>query len=422
MLRGLAALCVVFNHFGYFVPPRLNADVYQWINPGDFGVFVFFIISGYIVPASLERNGSVRSFWVSRLFRLYPLYLLAVGLAVLLWAIHFGDLRGEDGDPTVSVFSQLLMMSNVLGGQNVPNVVWSLSYEMIFYLLLTALFLARIHRNSSRYALLFGVAAVAVGGVLPQAFFNHSLSSPRFIAALADLIVLGGLALAVAKRGMPRMVGAVLAAMLGLTLLAFNGTWLAPWEALSILALMFTGTMLYRAEQGQYPWRNAIAGAVTVLVLVVAAGLWHGHAIGLSAADLAWERQWSMTVMLAGLTFGLGLAFRHVRWPRMLTWLGLISYSVYLLHPLLIEVYRHLSWTKHHYAFWPQVLVDAVFLVILIAICSLTYLFVEKPMQNKGRQLARWLDARFGADRAPGWTPPAAAEPVPAYRPRPVTD
>ena len=95
----------------------MQAAVYQWINPGDYGVFVFFIISGYIVPASLERRGSVRAFWVSRIFRLYPLYLLAVGLAVLLWTIHFGGLRGEDSDPETSVFSQLLIMSNVLAGE-----------------------------------------------------------------------------------------------------------------------------------------------------------------------------------------------------------------------------------------------------------------------------------------------------------------
>ena len=127
-------------------------------------------------------------------------------------------------------------------------------------------------------------------------------------------------------RGMPRMVGAVLAAMVGLTLLAFNGTWLWPWEALSILALMFTWTMLYRAEQGQYRWRNAIASAVTVLGLVVAAGLWHSHAMGMSAAaELNWERCWFISVTLAGLTFATGLAFRRVRWPRILTWLGLIS-------------------------------------------------------------------------------------------------
>ena len=48
-------------------------------------MFVFFLVSGYIVPASLERKGSVRGFWVSRVFRLYPLYLVALVTAILLW-------------------------------------------------------------------------------------------------------------------------------------------------------------------------------------------------------------------------------------------------------------------------------------------------------------------------------------------------
>jgi hypothetical protein len=39
-------------------------------------------------------------------------------------------------------------------------VVWSLAYEMVFYLMLTALFLGGVHRRSGRYALTFGVAAV----------------------------------------------------------------------------------------------------------------------------------------------------------------------------------------------------------------------------------------------------------------------
>jgi peptidoglycan/LPS O-acetylase OafA/YrhL len=33
---------------------------------------VFFLVSGYIVPASLEHKGDVRSIWVNRVFRLYP--------------------------------------------------------------------------------------------------------------------------------------------------------------------------------------------------------------------------------------------------------------------------------------------------------------------------------------------------------------
>jgi peptidoglycan/LPS O-acetylase OafA/YrhL len=293
----------------------------------------------------------------------------------------------------------MLMMSNVLAGENVPNVVWSLSYEMIFYLLLTALFMARVHQRSSRYALAFAAVAVGFGGLLPQAYFTNNLWSPRIIALVADLVVLTGLAVAVAMRGMPRLVGAVLAAMVGLTLLAFNGTWLLPWEALSILALMFTGTMLYRAEQGQYPWRKAIPIAIAVLGMAMAAGLWH-HIGGYGQPGFIWERDYVMSLFLAGLTFAIGLALRHVAWPRFLTWLGLISYSVYLLHPLVIEVYRSLPWTAHH-SFWIQVLVDALFLAVLIALCSATYLLVERPMQNVGRRLAKRLDARFGPDRFP---------------------
>ena len=418
VLRGLAALCVVFDHLSYYVLQPARWAIYQWFDFGNYGVFVFFIISGYIVPASLERKGSVRTFWVSRLFRLYPLYLLAVGLAVALWLVHLGGLRGAGSDPETSILSQLLMMSNVLAGPNLPNVVWSLSYEMVFYLVLVALFTARIHRRSSWYALAFAAVAVALGGLLPQAYFSHGLSSPRVIALGADLLVLSGLAAAVVLRGRPRVLGAALAAVVAVALLAFNGGWIYPWEALVILALMFTGTVLYRAEQGQYRWRHAIAVSVAVLGLGITAGLWHIHAWGLSAhSELVWERRWVTSLLLAGLTFGAGLALRHVRWPAALTWLGLISYSVYLLHPLLVEVYTHLPWVARGHPVWLQLLLAAAFGVVLIGVSSVTYLTVERPMQNAGRRVARWLDRQFGRDRMP-----ARAEPVLAGRTRAATE
>jgi peptidoglycan/LPS O-acetylase OafA/YrhL len=402
VLRGLAALAVVFDHLSYYVLQHVREIVYQWFDPGNYGVFVFFIISGYIVPASLERKGSVRTFWVSRVFRLYPLYLLAVGLAVALYLMHFGSLRGEGGDPETSVLSQLLMMSNVLVGNNLPNVVWSLSYEMVFYLLLTALFIARVHKRSSWYALAFAAAAVALGGLLPQAYLTHNVATPRLIALAADLAVLAGLALAVVFRGMSRLLGAAIAAVVAVALLAVNGGWIWPWEALSILALMFMGTMFYRAEQGQYPWRRAIVIGVIVIAAAIGAGLWHSRAWNMSAhAELTWERRWISALALAGLTFGVGMAFRHVRWPRALTWLGLISYSVYLLHPLVIEVYHHFLWTRHHHHFWLQALIAAGLLAIVVGVSSVTYLLLERPMQNLGRKVGRWLDTQFGPDHAP---------------------
>jgi peptidoglycan/LPS O-acetylase OafA/YrhL len=221
---------------------------------------------------------------------------------------------------------------------------------------------------------------------------------------------------------MSRLLGAAMAAVVAITLLAFNGGWIWPWEALSILALMFTGTMFYRAEQGQYPWPRAIAIGVGVFASIITAGLWHSHAWGMSAhAELLWERRWVSTFALAGLTFGAGLALRHVRWPRALTWLGLISYSVYLLHPLLIESYHHFSWTRLHHPFWLQVLLAAAFLAVLIAVSSVTYLLVERPMQNVGRRVGRWLDAQFGPDRVPDHVP-ASPEPALAGGSRPAAE
>ncbi len=278
-----------------------------------------------------------------------------------------------------------------------------------------------MHKRSSWYALGFAVAAVAIGGFLPRAFLTQNIATPRLIALVADLAVLAGLAFAVVRRGMSRMLGAAMAAVVAIALLAFNGGWIWPWEALSILALMFTGTMFYRAENGQYPWPRAIAVGVGVFALAIVAGVWHSHAWGMSAhAELLFERKWVSAFALAGLTFGAGLALRHVRWPRPLTWLGLISFSVYLLHPLLIESFHHFTWTRSHHPFWLQVLLAAGFLAILIAISSLTYLFVERPMQNVGRRVGRWLDVRFGPDRIP--SPAAAARPAMAGRSQPAAD
>jgi peptidoglycan/LPS O-acetylase OafA/YrhL len=402
-LRGIAALAVVFDHLSPYLLKGLRMHVYHWLDAGRYGVFVFFLISGYIVPASLERKGSVRTFWVSRVFRLYPLYLLAIASALLLWSVGYGNLHGATGDPTTSVLSQLLMMSNVLAGPNLPNVVWSLSYEMVFYLLLTALFIGGVHKKSGWYAVGFGVAAVALGGILPQQYFSHRMSSPQLIAAVADLILLTGLAIAVLLRGRPRLLGAGLAGLVAVLLLAFNGGWIYPWEGLSILGLMFTGTALYRAEQGQYTWLRAGAVAVTTISLGIAAGLWHTHAWHLSpGAEVLWERRWFFAFFLAGLTFGAGLLLRHLYVPRWIAWLGLISYSIYLLHPLLIEVgyYSPLKFHKPH-STGTDLLLSAGFLVVLIALSSVTYLLVERPMQSLGRRVGAWLDARYGPDYEP---------------------
>jgi peptidoglycan/LPS O-acetylase OafA/YrhL len=85
--------------------------------------------------------------------------------------------------------------------------------------------------------------------------------------------------------------------------------------------------------------------------------------------------------------------------PAVLAWLGLVSYSLYLLHPLLIDVYDSAPFTQGQHAVGAQLAMGAGFLAVLLACCALSYYLVEAPMQRLGRRVAARLDARLGPDR-----------------------
>ena len=403
---------MVFDHLTYSVFQPVRDSVYHWFDPGQYGVFVFFLVSGYIVPASLERRGSVRGFWVSRVFRLYPLYLFALSAMIVLWASGIGSLGGMDSDAVTSSFADVFMLQSVLWGATVPNVVWSLAYEMVFYLMITALFLGGVHRRSSRYALVFGAAAVGLSGVLVPGSLSHDLLTPGVVVAITDSLILVGLVLTLAGRGRgrTRIAGAVLAALTGLLLIVFNSGFAAPWETFTIFALMFTGTMLYRAEAGQYPWRRALCVSVLVFGLTLVAVQWHVSPLAVN--DLAIRKTFN-TLELAGLTFAVAMLCRHKKVPHALAWLGLASYSLYLLHPVLIEVYDSVPWTRNQNFVPTELLLVAVFLLVLLVCCGLTHRLIEAPMQRLGRRVARRLDVRFGPDTVatqPDGVAPAATQ------------
>jgi peptidoglycan/LPS O-acetylase OafA/YrhL len=389
-LRGFAALCVVFDHGGYLVLQSARHAAYQVIDVGQYGVFVFFLVSGYIVPASLERKGSLRGFWISRGFRLYPMYLLAVLIAIVAFYTGYGNIAGAQHHPVTSAASMLLMLPDVLTGPNVPNVVWSLSYEMGFYLLLAGLFSWRAHRRSGSYAVACAIGAVALGGILRMGTLTRAAggSHGQLILDLSvDGAIIAAIALTVSGNQVASRIGATVGGLIALLLLTVNQSWPYPWSGLVILALMFTGTMLYRAEQGQVRWLSAAAVAVVVLALVVITGLWHG-----AHYSHVWKLQWVSSVLLAAATFAVGLAARRLKVPAALAWLGLVSYSVYLLHPLVLNADRAI-FGVHHYRLGHQLLIAAAIVGVVLALSAVTYYAVEKPMQRLGRRVAK----RFGA-------------------------
>jgi peptidoglycan/LPS O-acetylase OafA/YrhL len=405
LLRGVAALVVALHHVTYYFTPKMRANMVDLFDPGLYGVLVFFLVSGYIVPASLERHGRVRGFWISRLTRIYPLLLLACALTVLPVVLGTRDLRAGLGayEPVTAVLAHLTMLQDVLAVPNIIGVLWTLSYEMLFYLLVVALFVVGAHRRSAPIAVALAIAAVLAGGLLPMAALSHTLGVAPVIM-LTVLVLAAAIAAAVSAHPVVRTVGGILGGLLALVLVLLNGR-IGPWEGLVILAVMFTGTALYRAEHGQIRWRTALVAAGAVLVGSIMAGVRHA-AVGMWPWQAkAFQVYWVGSVLLAALTFAAGWALRHRRIPRRLTALGTVSFSVYLLHPVLLMVNDQFLGRPDH----DDALRVVLFVPVLVAVSFLSYRYVELPFQRLGRRLNR----RPAAPRSAVPSLPAPLEPLP---------
>jgi peptidoglycan/LPS O-acetylase OafA/YrhL len=385
-LRGIAALVVVFDHSSYSFMADFRRELMPEFNTSRYGIMVFFLVSGYIIPASLERRGCVRTFWIGRVSRIYPLWVAAVAALIVADSSGIAEMRDFGGQSVVSaVVAHATLLQELLGTPNLLLVLWTLSYEMAFYLIVVALFTLRLHRRSSLVAAVLAVvAAVSVTAVsaLPVSALSGVLGTGRLVAIAATVMVV---AICCGSTGLPalRVFGGLLGGGLALVLVAFNST-VPMWEGLVILAVMFLGTAVYRAEQGQIPWRYAAGTAAVVVVCAVGSAYVYGDGSNFT------RRGWIVAFLMAVCTFGAGLAFRRRRVPRLLVWLGTISYSVYMLHPVLLAVSDATIGRRPH----DSLVLEVAFYALLLPLSWLTHRYVEEPGQRWGRNHLTRRDAR----------------------------
>jgi peptidoglycan/LPS O-acetylase OafA/YrhL len=274
----------------------------------------------------------------------------------------------------------------------------------VFYLLVAALFSVKAHRRSGSYAVAFGIAALALGALLPMDALSQGPTRALAVSVVGDAVILGGVVLAVrggrgarqaGGSGVLSVAGGCVAALAALVLVTVNQWYPYPWTGFTILAFMFSGTLIYRAEQGDVSRMRAAVLCVVVLGLTIATGVWDGsrHHAGWGTSSANWRTQWISSLVLAAATFGIGMLLRHRRMPRILPWLGVISYSVYLFHPLVLDAFSAAGLLKGH-SWGGQIVVFAMIVAAVIAVSAASYYFLERPMQDLGRRLARYLEAR----------------------------
>jgi peptidoglycan/LPS O-acetylase OafA/YrhL len=384
-LRGIAALVVVFDHSSYAFLAEFRRHLMPVVNTSRYGIMVFFLVSGYIIPASLERRGSVGRFWLGRVFRIYPLCVAVVTallLAVLLGVADAPDLDGQNAATVALAHTTLLQ--ELLGTPNLLLVLWTLSYEMAFYLLVVALFTVRLHQHSATIATSLAVLAavsVTAAAALPVSALSGAVGAGTLVMVVAITMAA---AICCASAGSPtlRMAGGVVGGVLALGLVALNST-VPMWEGLMILAVMFLGTAVHRAEHGQSTWRATALAAGAVVACAVASAYQYGDGSQFT------RNGWLTAFLLAMLTFGIGMAVRRRRIPHWLLWLGTISYSVYLVHPVLLAV------TDGTIGRWQRdnLVLEVAFYAVLLPLCVLTHRYVEAPGQRWGRTLANRVSA-----------------------------
>ncbi|MFF5366067.1 acyltransferase family protein [Streptomyces sp. NPDC013187] len=380
-LRGLAALVVVFDHSSYSFLAEFRKELMPEFNTSRYGIMVFFLVSGYIIPASLERRGCIRTFWIGRVLRIYPLWTAVVTAVLAAGLLGFAHIRDFDGQSVATVaVAHVTLLQELLGTPNLLLVLWTLSYEMAFYLLVVALFTVRLHKRSAAVAATLAMLAavsVTVGVSLPESALSGVIGTGPLIA-LASIAMVVSICCASATAPVLRVFGGLLGGVVALVLVPLNGT-VPIWEGMVILAVMFLGTAVYRAEHGQSTWRYAACTAIVVVACAVASAYWHGDGNNFT------RRGWIVAFLLAMLTFGVGLALRRRQLPGWLVGLGTISYSVYLVHPVLLAV------SDGTVGRWPQdnLVLEVTFYVVLLPLCILTYRYIEAPSQRWGRKLAR---------------------------------
>lgn len=136
-LRGLAALAVVLKHFG----GHLNVLEIQWLNEvfsfGHFGVDVFFVISGFVIVNTLEKNSA--NFLKKRFLRLYPVYWLSL----ILTTVFFLDpikYKFSDIEFYKIFFMNVSMFQSFFGIENINGLYWTLGVELKWYILMFIMF------------------------------------------------------------------------------------------------------------------------------------------------------------------------------------------------------------------------------------------------------------------------------------------
>ncbi len=354
--RGLAALAVALFHFGLGEPAIVR------IPAGYLFVDLFFVLSGFLICATYAQRlgapGGLPLFLVRRVGRLLPLLLVATAayVAVLDAGVLVHRLLEPDRPapplmlPAPTELLAVLTMSHALGlfDRAILNYAsWSISTEFYAYLVFALLCL--LMRGRAR---LFAFALAALAAWAVSAWASVRLRQCLHWGGCFDL--------------------------------TFDfGYW-------RCLAGFFLGALLSQLRPRAPPWRrpDLVLGAMQGLALAALLAMFllvrHWPALGLAAPLLFGLLLLSLCADRGPLAVLLGAEALQV--------LGRHSYSVYLMHPVILLVWN--PWRPDETGGLDKLLFLCGYVALVCWVAGWTFRLVEEPMR---RRFNRYAAQRFGS-------------------------
>lgn len=340
-LDGLRAICILLT-----LGAHTSVAMPVWVN-GSMGVDVFFALSGWLITWLIlaewkARNAfDLQGFFIKRFFRIVPVYFLTIalyGIAVVLLT-QMG--RGQELQEFRNALPYLISFTSEYRSEAAGTIfghAWTLGIEEKFYLLWpAALFLFRFRISAAVLSCLL-IVVVLVAMQDPPTLLIRGYFGLGFGAAAAILVQ---------RYGMPKAA-----------------------QGAGVLWLSMGGVTLFYAASILWP----IPGLWNVLVSFYATGL------------------------VVSLWFNQGSILSRALSFAPLAWVGKLTYSIYLIHVLSLNVAAIALAKLGGHAWWSEYL-----LAYAISILGAWGIFslVERPLINLGRRMAARKPATSGANRRP---------------------
>jgi peptidoglycan/LPS O-acetylase OafA/YrhL len=336
-LRAIAALIVVFSHMSLAGVFRLGP--FDAAGIGKTGVYLFFVLSGFLLSRAIALQGrsffapkSIWSYAARRFLRIYPLFvvylLLALSTTAIRWASGLETIVVPFHLGPTAFLAHLLLLKGY-------GVTWSIAVEFKYYFLLpvVALILWATMRRSVSVALLLTAAGV-IAALMFWPGHQMSKNDARLGFYLPSFFIgsfLGVLDANLGKlkaSGWAKLIYAVAAAIAAL-----------GWAALipSLSAMLLRRPVAF----------NELHSAVLPFSL-----LW--------------------AVLLVSARQGAATLRQPLEWAP-LRYIGVISFSLYLWHPVVVALFKLAMPACPPSLGWLIVLPSAV------ALSHLSYCLIERP-------------------------------------------